>query len=83
MDAREPRIEDRVTRGYFVGTIIAGAVCLAAVALAESEGGLPHCRPIVSPMRVIGSEDGTNSPPIWVAPSPVGGKQGPRVNVNQ
>jgi len=45
MDAREPRIEDRVTRGYFVGTIIAGAVCLAAVALAESEGGTPPSLP--------------------------------------
>jgi hypothetical protein len=33
MDAQEPRIEDRVTRGDFVGAIIAGAICLAAVAL--------------------------------------------------
>ena len=38
--------------------------------------------PIASAMRVIGSEGETNSP-IWVAPSPVGGKQGPRVYVNQ
>ena len=43
-DAQEPRIEDRVTRGDFVGAIIAGAICLAAVALVESEGvPLPHC----------------------------------------
>ena len=33
MDAQEPRIEDRVTRGDFVGAIIAGAICLAAVVL--------------------------------------------------
>ena len=33
MDAQEPRIEDRPTHGDFVGAIIAGAICLAAVAL--------------------------------------------------
>jgi hypothetical protein len=34
MDAHEPRVEDRVTRGDVVGAIIAGTICLAAVVLA-------------------------------------------------
>jgi hypothetical protein len=34
MNAQEPRIEDRVTWGDVIGAIIAGAICLGAVALA-------------------------------------------------
>jgi hypothetical protein len=34
MDAQEPRIEDRATRGDVVGAIIAAGICLAAVVLA-------------------------------------------------
>ena len=33
MNAQEPRIEDRATWGDVVGAIIAGAICLGAVAL--------------------------------------------------
>ena len=33
MNAEEPRIEDRATWGDVVGAIIAGAICLGAVAL--------------------------------------------------
>jgi len=33
MNAQEPRIEDRATWGDIVGAIIAGAICLGAVAL--------------------------------------------------
>jgi len=33
MNAQKPRIEDRATWGDIVGAIIAGAICLGAVAL--------------------------------------------------
>ena len=96
MDAQELRIEDRVTRGDFVGAIIAGAICLAAVALSMTfmtnqrerpsavtsvpigaPGLIAH--PIASAMRL----SALRTRVIWVAPSPVGGKQGQSVNVNQ
>ena len=34
MNAQEPRIEDRANWGDVVGAIIAGAICIGAVALA-------------------------------------------------
>ena len=83
MDAQEPRIEDRVTRGDCVGAIIAGAICLAAVALGVTFMDRPSAAtsvPIGAPALIATA---LRTRPIWVAPSPVGGKQGQRVNVNQ
>jgi hypothetical protein len=83
MDAQEPRIEDRPTHGDFVGAIIAGAICLAAVALGVTFMDRPSAAtsvPIGAPALIATA---LRTRPIWVAPSPVGGKQGQRVNVNQ
>jgi len=87
MYAQEPRIEDRVTRGDFVGAIIAGAICLAAVALGVTFITNQRDRPSAVTSVPIGAPaliaTALRTRPIWVAPSPVGGKQGQRVNVNQ